>query len=364
MANVKKLKSIRNNNIIDSSAKQFAVTVTYTDLDKAFVFDYLTEYCSELLISEELHENGIDYHHHLYLKFYQKLKRIEVLVLFRDIYIREFDLIESPDTDHLYVSTVRNLKRYLSYITKEDPQPLYKGHAIWNQISFFTRATKWATDSQEYDFTHPFVLNNPNMYRVLQGVFTQTKNKQSKNQQVKKLKPIHTCCNNPAENPNWQDKVIAWWNDWAINGYAHKKKQLYLWGIPNAGKTYFINYLLKIAVDHGTDNIDDQDVIDKQVFRPTPNETRFAWQRYQRNSFNIMLIDEYYNSEYNIADIKRVLAGETLLANVKGLEPKEIRIQLPTIIISNFAPPDEQTNPQYTGIRERLKIVMANKKFY
>lgn len=158
--------------------------------------------------------------------------------------------------------------------------------------------------------------------------------------------------------------MIEWWNDWAINGYAHKKKQLYLWGKADTGKTYFINHLLKIAVDHGSENIEDQDVLDKQVFRPQPNEPRFAWQRYQTNSFNIMLIDEYYDGEFNLGEIKKVLAGETLTANVKGQEPKEIRIQIPTIIISNFAPPNVQINPQLAGIRERLTVVTANKKFY
>ena len=43
---------------------------------------------------------------------------------------------------------------------------------------------------------------------------------------------------------NWRDDVITWLEDWVVNGYSHKKKQLYLHGESNTGKNSFINHLM------------------------------------------------------------------------------------------------------------------------
>jgi len=43
---------------------------------------------------------------------------------------------------------------------------------------------------------------------------------------------------------NWRDDVITWLEDWVVNGYSHKKKQLYLHGESNTGKSSFINHLM------------------------------------------------------------------------------------------------------------------------
>lgn len=42
---------------------------------------------------------------------------------------------------------------------------------------------------------------------------------------------------------NWRDRVVDWFNDWVINGFVHKKKQLFLHGKQDTGKTSFISYL-------------------------------------------------------------------------------------------------------------------------
>ena len=43
---------------------------------------------------------------------------------------------------------------------------------------------------------------------------------------------------------NWRDKVVDWYNDWVVNGFCYKKKQLYLFGKQNTGKTYFVRFLM------------------------------------------------------------------------------------------------------------------------
>ena len=43
---------------------------------------------------------------------------------------------------------------------------------------------------------------------------------------------------------NWRYYVVVWWNSWVNGGWSHKKKQLYLHGPSNTGKTTFINHVL------------------------------------------------------------------------------------------------------------------------
>lgn len=55
---------------------------------------------------------------------------------------------------------------------------------------------------------------------------------------------------NPAEHPDleiygvmvadWRNKVYDWYTMWAKEGWCRKKKQLFLYGPTNSGKTEFI----------------------------------------------------------------------------------------------------------------------------
>ena len=48
---------------------------------------------------------------------------------------------------------------------------------------------------------------------------------------------------------NWRDQVVDWYNDWIINGFVHKKKQLFLFGKQDTGKTSFIRFLFGIVLN-------------------------------------------------------------------------------------------------------------------
>ena len=80
------------------------------------------------------------------------------------------------------------------------------------------------------------------------------------------------------QTKQWHLSVLDWWNDWTVNGFKHKKKQLYLWGPSNSGKTTFINNLLARCIN-GVDETDEH-AYESQVFTPIPNEKRFAWQEF------------------------------------------------------------------------------------
>ena len=42
----------------------------------------------------------------------------------------------------------------------------------------------------------------------------------------------------------WQFDVATWWNRFLAEPHTHKKRQLYLWGAPNVGKTHFVEHVL------------------------------------------------------------------------------------------------------------------------
>ena len=162
------------------------------------------------------------------------------------------------------------------------------------------------------------------------------------------------------QTKQWHLSVLDWWNDWTVNGFKHKKKQLYLWGPSNSGKTTFINNLLARCIN-GVDETDEH-AYESQVFTPIPNEKRFAWQEFDSKQYNVVFIDEFDIHEYNVSDLKKALAGETFVANRKGLSPKKIVVQMPTILVSNLSPPSDQGADayKYQGVLERLHIVYCN----
>lgn len=168
-------------------------------------------------------------------------------------------------------------------------------------------------------------------------------------------------------NSNWHIKVLNWWNDWVINGYRHKKKQLYLWGPPNTGKSTFILRLIELSLkqsaieEYGTDNSVNVHLnCEDQIMRPTPNDKCFAWQSFNEEKHNVVIMEEFHISEYCVADLKKLLAGETFVANVKNGRSKKIKLQMPMILISNFEPPCEASSVEYRGIMERLHVITAD----
>lgn len=328
-------------------------------------------------------------------------------------------------TRKIHVTTVRNVINYLKYITKYDQSPLFKGRYIENQFSFYYKALKWAQNTNQFGFADSFVLNNPQYYKLLKECHEEVQNLKTK-RPILTLKPVPyelikqhlktieqnnetNQCNNtnnnnnysnnnnntnshtlfathsnsttittidgtlPIENyfenqDNWHKKVVDWFNDWVINGYRHKKKQLYLWGPSNTGKSTFINTLielsLKISAQETIENINEDEFdlnYEDQIMRPTPNDKCFAWQSYNEKQHNLVVIEEFHVSEYCVADMKKLLAGETFVANVKNGRSRKIKLQMPMVLISNFDPPSESSSIEYRGVVERLNVIKADK---
>ena len=371
------MKQVRSVRRVQSNRKatHFAITIPHTAISKIHAFEALSEFCNQLLICQELHKNG-DYHHHIYMRTNTNFTRFEIKQMVSIVYninscfdndnldgsTGDFRLPNSTDDyESLYIDTVRNVFNYIGYITKEDSEPLYKGIGLDRYFSFYARVTRWSQSVKEFDITDSFVLNNPQFYKLLREVIEKTQEKKTKNTPLPKLNTISTC---HQQEMTWQDMVLDWWNDWVVNGFVHKKKQLYLWGPSNIGKTSFIMNLFKIAVDNLNNETVDDDAYEAHLFRPTPNEPKYSWQDFEFNKYNLVLIDEFDVKEFKVSDLKKALAGESFIANVKNGKAKNIKIQMPTILISNLAPPSDYVSDEYRGLCERLFIVHADQKYY
>jgi hypothetical protein len=77
--------------------------------------------------------------------------------------------------------------------------------------------------------------------------------------------------------------------------------------------------LLKMAINEADDR---EDAFERQIFRPTPNEPKYAFQSFDASRFNVFFIDEFDASEYKLSDMKKALAGEIFTTNCKNLNAK------------------------------------------
>ena len=473
------------NSFSQRPSRLFAITITYVHVTKLHVYYSLEELCFRLLVAEEKHFNLQDVHHHIYMRTKEKYTINEVYEIINRVYDKnhttcgdimsnERDKYDDDDNnlgepiDGVLVQTVRNERTYLKYITKSDIEPMIKS-IDHNLLSFSYTTRLWAQNTSKFDYADAYVLNNPQYYKLLEKVHSSVQNSKKIVRQLRLMpyyKPLdqHQC-------NTWQEEVINWWNDWIVNGFRHKKPQLFLWGGSNTGKTTFVRQLIRLStgfksldnnnnnnnnytivsndrlgnvligvqstnqisllidemaeqfqqsddssqssssflsssplirrnlespliynpsisltqmsttglsstgsveIEHLNENPnendegdedenEDEDFFENQIFCPTPNEKRFAWQDFDAQLHNLVVIDEFEISEYNVTDLKKVLAGESLVVNRKGECSRKIKLKMPMIIISNLPPPASDVSTQMQGVIQRLKVVRADR---
>lgn len=317
----------------------------------------------------------------------------------------------------IHITKIRSERNYLKYITKSDREPLFKNIEP-TKLSFFFQANKWARHTPEYDPADSFVLNHPQFYNLLRQVHASIRSKElsllkqplrvftrraeDMDTEEAAASSIHAHQNEVRDHPavsssipveseveeavssppveaasvdaenvatpfesllatrEWKQKVIDWWNDWVTNGYEPKKKQLYLWGPSNTGKSHFIKTILKecIPVPPEEDQ-QNPNAYERHVFKPTPNDLRFAWEEFDERLHSVMIINEFDFEEFCLSDLKKAFEGDSLVIGCKHTKSKRIRFQIPIIVISNMDIPDEklENNYKYIGMRTRFNIV-------
>lgn len=379
----------------------FAVTAPYTEVDKQFVFDSLEDTCHKLCVSEEKHYNGL-VHHHIYMKTIESFTLAEIKRIIGIVYDTDVFAGEIEDEDHgtpgvdddeiafmrdierehgIHVTKVRSERNYLKYITKEDCNPLLKNISS-KTLSFYMRAIEWAKNTPEYQAADPFILGHPQYHNLLKQVHASVHatHLRKVKQPLRPYQPRAVIRDSTQATSSlqvaqthalqeWEIQVIQWWNDWVSTGFRPKKKQLYLWGPSNTGKSHLINKILKqcIPVEDAENQavVDDEYAYEEHVYRPTPHDDRFAWEGFDERKFSVMVIDEFETKDYNVNDLKKILEGQPVVAGRKGASSRRIRLQMPMIIISNNRLPDESLpgNSRFTGLNSRFRVVSTHQGY-
>lgn len=300
--------------------------------EKEFMFNSLQEFSNRLVCSLEKHQSGQP-HLHIFFNGIEAMNFDEIWGIIHEIII----ISDEERTDAGNIQSVRNVRNVVLYVSKYDNESLWYGC----KASDFRKSAaikEWASTACKRPFSmlDDFVLENIHHTNHLEKIHKEAKRQFNK---VSELSLIYGPFNEDIKQ--WQLDVIEWYNDWALNGWEHKKKQLWIWGPPNMYKTTFIEFIIYT----GTQNHKHQQFC-------------FSYNR----SFPIgHYIEEYHligwNDEFKLDKVdtelwKQCVSGELVFQEKKGKEGDLISMRIPFIFTSNYAP--DLTIP---GVNERLKII-------
>lgn len=242
-----------------------------------------------------------EYHLHAFFEFKEIWSYVELIEWYTNVW---------PNIT-VHVEKVKNFKKYISYITKEDLNAIYC-EVKFSDLNFYYQAYYTLKEMAEFRVSHPFVVAHYNCYKLLERMH----------------KEIHTDWLNsysyfgPLVIPptEWCLQVYKWYRDYVSTAYYPKKKHLYLYGDSNVGKTTFINTLLanlgnRIYYCRSYDPFCD-------LFE---EHRAIVW-------------DEFDFKKVNYSQLKLLLAGEPTPITQKYVCDRMIQNTRPVIIISNNPP--------------------------
>lgn len=174
-------------------------------------------------------------------------------------------------------------------------------------------------------------------YRFLQQVFADVKKESEVKFEGFKCHPL-------VYGLNWVDTICSWWNG-RITTNGYKRKQLYLWGASNAGKSSFIE---RLVGKRNSNFIFYSDV------------GKFAFSDFDNVLHKIIIFEEFDIKYHCLSLLKRLLEGRTFAASVKCGPPKYIKFNGPVIFVSNYnLEPDVDT-----AFKNRLLVVESDEEFW
>jgi hypothetical protein len=315
-------------------SKLFYVSVDQVDQlenNKEEVFNELTTICDSLMVADTSANDNVSYQHRLFVrlkklaqveKFCKKIKSIYNFQNVEDIFVETFG----------HSSIVKKVCAY-------DTNPLYK-QLDSDEFSTVFKLHKWVTGNDEFSRvdtffpTHKISVDYAQEYH---RAYWESKFH---------LKPLRKLIQIKKFN-SWQDEVVEWYNDWidVSNSGPTSKKQLYIHGEANTGKSYFIMYYL--LADY-----------ESQIFTPCPTDKIFCYSHWNERKYNILVADEFDLDQYNIGLWKRIISGQVVSISVKKQPARQVLFNIPMIFIST-SEPDMENN---LGLRSRLCVVNATGK--
>lgn len=292
------------------------------DFIDIFDLDNISAYC----IALERHKCTGEYHVHAYVKMKLGMRFSvvrDLLSLFSEGYC-------------LDVQSCKHYNKWIAYISKEDFECYFSG-IDYDHLSFEYRAFHWGMNADRFDYTDPFLIKHRYNYKFLQGLYEDCQLRKQKFECKLKLSEL--------TYDSWAKSVSVWWNSMlTTNGY--KRKQLYLWGESNAGKTTLVENII------GKENM-------KFVFQPCSG--KFSFNMFKPKFHKVILFEEFDFRlwEYYKGLLKRLLEGRSFVFDVKNGHQVTTEFSGPIIIISNDHIPDSEV-----ALLNRLEVIYADGPYW
>lgn len=265
------------------------------------------------------------FHIHSYFEFAEEISFDDLrLVIDSNFPENNFDL-----------QVVKNKKNVLKYITKEDKNCYF--NVKESLLNFYLRSVLWARRNFEFKYSDPFVVEHRNNYKFLLNL-----HKEIRQDEFLNNSPFTGFCQVLSVYNNWTRQCAEWWNDWVVNGFHLRKKQLFLYGPPGHGKTSFIETMINY-------------VPESYIFRPCSG--RFGMGGLDPEFHKLIIFEEFEENLFDKSYIKRILEGRPVTVDVKYESPRTVSFKGPVIIISNEVIKD-------MAILSRLLVVYSDVEYW
>lgn len=271
--------------------------------------------------NDSVKQKGI-HHLQIYFKTVHKYLLPELSKIIRDVF--PFCNID--------LQGAKSVKNICVYLSKEDVNLLT--NISHSRLSFYFQLYWWCKRNQTFNVLDPFIVKHYNKCKFMERFYNELK---------LSVKPSFCGFSQFIDgfDVNWVREVCDWWNDWVVNGWTFKKKQLYLYGDPDNGKTSFVKRLFS-------------DINSKYIF--TPSFGPFGWEGLQP-FHRLIFVDDYKPLELDQRIFRLVLQGSDVMVNCKGIPSKRITFRGPIIVTSNYSCDDPP-------LLARFRIINSEKRFY
>lgn len=269
-------------------------------------------------------KSEITYHYHCAVEFASKVKFSEINSCLREWF-------EGWGID---IQRVKKWSDCLTYISKEDTELYYNCKVSCLHISF--RMHHWAMTTDTFKYSDPFVKQHWNRYVYLQKLHSEYR-------QIKSKKWVPVDFERPCWM-GWAMEVYRWLRTFYGSKERYKKKQMYLWGDSNGGKTTFVEWLLNSEINNA------------RIFKP--GEGKFGWGSLDVNFHEVIVIDECDMSWWRRSTMLELLEQRDVVIEVKGEQCRTICWNKPIIMISN------NNIDLDAAYKNRIQTVMAEAPYW
>ena len=201
---------------------------------------------------------------------------------------------------------------------------------------------KWARVTKQFSFSDPFVCKyHKKMGRKdIEEIYHSIRDDMF-------VKIPHRPIRNDFHG--WMFEMVEWYNDFITAPASRKKKrQMYVYGSTNSGKTRFFEYLFAPLIDND------------QKFEPCKTQVKnnFSWQyaNYNPRRHNLAYFEEANFKEYHQSLLKSVLEQRPFAQQKHYSTPVQVVMDFPIVFNSNHKFPFDVEE----GLRERFIIIKAS----